>query len=208
VDEVGLAGESVRFDGFDGNSESVHIRTAFCATGAHSLTLGRFVPKATGERVDTLKHRAPTRLDLEEIVPWRADVATRHSYGRAKTSFTPALQPCAAPRRRAATCRKSRALRRATLSRMGQARPASVRAARFVATSRCAVRPHVLIVGNPTLANNRFAAWTCTYSTLDGIDSVAIPATALRYRDTLNGRPALKLVARCRSWLWQPVIGF
>jgi hypothetical protein len=33
-----------------------------------------FVPDATGERVDTLKHRAPTRLDLEEIV---TTVATR-----------------------------------------------------------------------------------------------------------------------------------
>jgi hypothetical protein len=27
-----------------------------------------FLPDASGVRVDTLKHRAPTRLDLEEIV--------------------------------------------------------------------------------------------------------------------------------------------
>jgi hypothetical protein len=33
-----------------------------------------FVPDATGEHVDTLKHHAPTRLDLEEIV---TTVATR-----------------------------------------------------------------------------------------------------------------------------------
>jgi hypothetical protein len=33
-----------------------------------------FLPDATGERVDTLKHRAPTRIDVEEIV---TSVATR-----------------------------------------------------------------------------------------------------------------------------------
>jgi hypothetical protein len=53
-----------------------------------------FVPDAMGERVDTLKHRAPTRLDLEEIV---TTVATRcirwlekHSYLRREDEEDPA----------------------------------------------------------------------------------------------------------------------
>jgi hypothetical protein len=35
-----------------------------------------FVPDAKGEHVDTLKHRAPTRLDLEEIVTSSGDIQT------------------------------------------------------------------------------------------------------------------------------------
>jgi len=53
-----------------------------------------FVPEATGERVDTLKHPAPTRLDLEEIV---TTVATRcvrwldkHGYLRSDGENDPA----------------------------------------------------------------------------------------------------------------------
>jgi hypothetical protein len=53
-----------------------------------------FVPDAKGERIDTLKHRAPTRLDLEEIV---TSVATRcvrwldkHGYLRREGEEDPA----------------------------------------------------------------------------------------------------------------------
>jgi hypothetical protein len=53
-----------------------------------------FLPDATGEHVDTLKHRVPTRLDLEEIV---TSVATRcvrwlgkHGYLRSEGEDDPA----------------------------------------------------------------------------------------------------------------------
>ena len=53
-----------------------------------------FLPDAAGERVDTLKHRAPTRLDLEEIVTIIATRSIRwlekHGYLRSEDDEDPA----------------------------------------------------------------------------------------------------------------------
>jgi len=53
-----------------------------------------FLPDATGKRVDTLKHRAPTRLDLEELVTTVAIRAVRwlekHGYLRSEGPGAPA----------------------------------------------------------------------------------------------------------------------
>lgn len=53
-----------------------------------------FLPYASGERVDTLKHRAPTRLDLEEIVMTVAIRAVRwlgkHGFLRSEDDEDPA----------------------------------------------------------------------------------------------------------------------
>lgn len=57
-----------------------------------------FLPDASGERVDTLKHRAPTRLDLEEIV---TTVAIRwlESFSRALRRWCLAPMQNRSPRR-------------------------------------------------------------------------------------------------------------